>query len=130
MKVLKIIIIGSSFVFLALLGILVWFFFSGGIFSDCETHEISRSKSPSGKYEAMVYIKGCGATTPSATIVALRQDEKVSAFEDIFIIEAAVSIDFEWTGPDQLKIFSPKIITNADIFRKEMNWQTVSIEYQ
>ena len=130
MKVLKIILIGSSFVFLALLGIVVCVFFSKGIFSDCEIHEIARSKSPNGKYEAMVYTKGCGATTSSATIIALRQDREVSAFEDIFIIEASVSIDFEWIGPEQLSIFLPKNITNTDIFRKEMTWQAVSIEYQ
>ncbi|MFA0813988.1 hypothetical protein [Microbulbifer epialgicus] len=81
MKIFKKILIGIGVVLLIPIGVVVWFFSSGGIFGECETQELVRSKSPGDKYEAMVYTKGCGATTPTATIVALRQDRNASAFE-------------------------------------------------
>lgn len=130
MRIFKKILIGIGVVLLIPIGAVVWFFSSGGIFGECETQELVRSKSPSDKYEAMVYTKGCGATTPTATIVALRQDGNASTFEDIFIVEAAGGVGVEWLGPDQLNVTLPKGIADADVFRKEMHWQAVSIEYK
>lgn len=111
------------------LGIAVWFFSSGGVFGECEMQELARSKSPSHTYEAVVYTKRCGATTPTSTIVALRRDEDAAAFEDIFIVEAAGDVGVEWLGPDQLNITFSKGIAEAEVFRKIKRWEEVSVRY-
>ena len=129
MRVLKIGLIGVGVSTLIPVGIVVWFFLSGSIFGECETKELVRRKSPSGGYEAMIYTKDCGATTRVSTIVALRKDVSGGNSQDILIMNAAGDVGVEWLSPDRLSITLPEGTAGANVFRKEMQWQAVSIEY-
>lgn len=130
MKILKILLFIISIAVAASTLVIIFFFSTGGIFGDCEIQEYTRAESPNGKFEMVAYMRNCGATTLAATVVALRENESASSFEDVFIAESVGQINVSWANTYQLSVILPKDIGVESVFKKEERWRDISISYK
>ena len=92
----------------------------------CHDELLRECRSPTGKYEAQVYLRDCGATTSYSTVVCVHQSGWNSA--EIFIIHYRNEINPRWIDDSTLLIeYSGK---TADVFKAIRNWHDIEIEFK
>ena len=77
--------------------------------SGCGNTEESRTRSPNGVFDAVVFVRDCGATTAySAQVALVRAETRVAdAPANVFIDAHKVSIEVRWRGNDTLEVRHP-----------------------
>lgn len=101
-------------------------------FDLCENTIIRSSKSPDNRFVATVFQRGCGATTPTLSVVSMRNlssEQDLDKIEDwVFSIEADSGVEVKWLSDDKLNI---SYMWQGDSpSRKQNIWKEVSIAYQ
>ena len=120
------IIIGMVFVIFAV--IVAIFFSTGGIFGDCSDDVMQRITSPDGQYEAELFVRNCGATTPFSTQVDISQNSSGDNL-DVFYIKGIFSMRIQWIDSNNLKISYENVDREA-IFKQVNDWQDIHISYE
>jgi hypothetical protein len=95
----------------------------------CGEEILSEQKSPNGALVVSLFRRNCGATTDYATGLSIRPvgtDFDPSARDEVLLIDGDVPLAASWTGVDKLAVVVPK---DADIFRREQDWNNVTISY-
>jgi len=101
-------------------------------FSLCDNTNIYSVHSPNNRFVATVFQRGCGATTPTLSIVSIRtlsSEQDLDKVEDwIFSIKADSGVEAMWLSDDKLNI---SYVWQGDApSRKKNIWKQVSILYQ
>ncbi|MCY7339211.1 MAG: hypothetical protein LH465_04565 [Sphingomonas bacterium] len=111
----------------------------GGCSSACKNTIVSKAKSPDGEHIAVLFQRGCGATTGFSTQVSiLAPDEATSGGGNTFVADddhgaAAVGAwggawaDMRWIAPDHLLI---RFAANSRIFEQNGQVSGVKISYR
>lgn len=103
--------------------------------SGCENRILERSPSPGGRWDAVVYVRGCGATTrPTANVSIVRSGKALpdDPGNVMLIDEPAVmaerngDIRLVWTAPDTLAVLFRK---ERNVVRRATRFQDVSVQY-
>ena len=101
----------------------------GACHDPCENEQLLRVTSPDGKREAVVFRRGCGATTaPSTQVSSVAAGAKApTGVGNVIVTEDAANVTPRWISPtDLLLTMDPatRVITrNATV-------DGVSVEYQ
>jgi hypothetical protein len=115
-------------VLLILIG--AWYYwYTVPLFGDCGTDEVTRSRSPDSRYDAVVYTLNCGATTGWATSVAIlspseavpRQGGNVANFDGM------VKVQLRWPAADSLTLTYDK---HEKLFDRAGKVHSVRIVYR
>jgi hypothetical protein len=85
------------------LWVLVFPWIGIGVGGDCADEVVSRSESPGGKYEVVVYLRDCGATTSISTHATVLGGQ--GSFDEKFlVIDGEVNISVVWASEDSLVV--------------------------
>jgi hypothetical protein len=103
--------------------------------SGCRNTLLQRALSPGGEWEAVAYVRGCGATTrPTANVSLLRAGEPVPDApgnlvridEPAVMAEEPGDIALGWSAPDTLLV---RFRANRTAVRKATELQGVTVRY-
>lgn len=91
--------------------------------------------SPAKKYIATLYERGCGATTPTYTMVSIRASSRSFSHGDyVFAAQWRPSVELEWLDEGTLKIrcFGCEEAEDSyhEVFRKEGDWNGIRLLYE
>lgn len=104
---------------------------AGCLGEDCGFQVLSESKSPDSKYIAAIVASNCGATTPFARHVMLRESTEGFDGENrnntIFTERGTRSIDVRWL--DSTHVVIRRIPNQDDIFKELESWKGITISY-
>ena len=114
---------------ISITGLVFFFTTAGGLLGDCDINEISRTVSPNSEYEARVFKRDCGATTLIATVVAIRETEHTTEFQDIFVVEGDLQITANWFNTTELLVSSGSI-DQESVYKNISRWKSVRITYE
>jgi len=111
--------------------LIVVFFATGGIFGDCGVEEVERRKSQDGRFEAMIYMHDCGATTRATWRVSLASSDEPEKFEDVFGGDVRGPVQIQWQGPSALSVKAGAAYRRDDseIYLRQEEWNGVRILY-
>ena len=121
------------------LSILALMLLSGGCSDSCGNSVVSRSHSPDGRYEAVLFQRDCGATTGFSTqISVLEAGGAASGGGNVFVADddhgAARAGDWggpwaevEWLSPVRLRI---RYAARSRVFEKRGAVKGVAVIYQ
>lgn len=101
----------------------------GGCGQGCE-NEVTRSiASPSGKLKAVVFHRGCGATTGFNTQVSLvaATDSLPNDGGNVLIVEGKVPMRIQWSSEERISVSG---LGSAKVFKQESSAFGVAIAYQ
>lgn len=97
---------------------------------DCANTIKSEAQSPDGRYVATVYVRDCGATTDSSSIISLRP--RSSRFNDeegrVFVNKGEQPITLKWNNRVNLSIKCLGCSAET-IFKHDKTWNDISISY-
>ena len=128
--------IGSFIVIVAAVVALLMFLGTGG--GMCGNDVWSESKSPDGKWKAVIFAVDCGATTTSKELAprvsVLRADETFSDRDRGNVFGAGNNgkamppgtVQVTWIGPHELTIQYPSA---ASVFKQETRYKDVTVKY-
>lgn len=116
--------------YLLLLGSAIGLCFLAGCLAEgpCENTLIRQAKSPDGKLKAVVFSRGCGATTGQTVEVSILPATAplpVDAGNVFYADESNVSV--RWLGSSQLQITASG---KAKVYKQETKSGAVSIVYK
>jgi hypothetical protein len=99
-----------------------------GCDAGCNNEGVSTITSPSGTLEAVVFNRGCGATTGFNTQVSIVKpgDEPVGAGNTL-ILDGKVPLQLHWLSASKLSISG---LGSAKIFKQEQSAAGVSVAYR
>jgi hypothetical protein len=104
---------------------------SGCINSDCGNTVVAEAPSPNGKWIATHFERACGATTPFAQIVSLRQSSQpFDGDKDdniVFVMKGEPKIRVSWQSDSSLKIERPLI--RDDIFSSLVDYKGIAVSF-
>jgi len=94
----------------------------------CENVLLRQAMSLDGKLKAVVFSRGCGATTSESVQISILQASAVLPNEagNIFVAEEA-NIYVKWLSTSQLQITVP---AKAQIFHKQQKHGAIQIVYK
>jgi len=101
----------------------------GACESPCVNEVVRRIPSPDNRLEAVIFERGCGATTAGSTQVSLlpKGAELPDEPANVFVINHPSTAAAEWTGPDRLLITYP---AGARVVKSETAHEGVTITYR
>jgi hypothetical protein len=71
----------------------------------CVNAERSRATSPDGRTDAVVFSRGCGATTAGSIQVAIvERGARATGIGNAFVSEDDLPVDVAWSGPRALTV--------------------------
>ena len=132
MKLIKIFTIAIIVLGIVIVGFIVYFII--GIASlgvgTCKNQTISEAHSNDNYYNAVYYVRDCGATTDFSSQVKISKLKNRELFagneETVFVTGNDRNIKMEWVGEKDLRI----IYSGNDQIFKQLNfWQDVKIGY-
>lgn len=100
------------------------------IFSACDLCTntfLDRVPAPSGKYDAVVFTRGCGATTSESVQISIVSSGDNVLDDPVFVADKITTASVEWTSPDELTVRYP---AGARLFRTETVVGSVRIRYE
>jgi len=107
------------------------------LFDGCGNEEYRRTTSPNQRWDAVAFVRDCGATTGFSTQVSIVESTRqlpndsgnVLTFSDN---EGAFAdaIEMHWVADDQLLIRYPASIAGTHIGRKSTHWRQITIRYE
>jgi hypothetical protein len=97
----------------------------------CGVEEVERLKSQDGRFEAMVYIHDCGATTSSTWRVALASADDPDEFVDVFGGDVRGPMQVLWKAPAVLSVKAGAAYRRDDseIYKRLEEWNGVRVLY-
>lgn len=100
-----------------------------GCGSACENEVVSEVTSPSGKFKAVMFERGCGATTGFNTQVSIIDaDESVpDDAGNAIILDELVPLHIQWLSDDELSISGRR---ETQVFKQEEVVNGVRIRYE
>jgi hypothetical protein len=96
---------------------------------DCENEVAARVASPSGKRNAVVFHRGCGATTGFNTQVSVLKatDPLPNEGGNVLIVDDEVPLNVQWDSEGSLSISG---LGSGRIFRQEHFVSGVTVAYK
>jgi uncharacterized lipoprotein YmbA len=96
-------------------------------FDPCENTFIRQAASPDGKLKAIVFSRGCGATTSETVQVSILDANASLPNEagNILVVEE-VNVYVKWLSASQLQVTVP----TAKIFEKQQRHGSITISYK
>jgi hypothetical protein len=127
-KVWIVILTGS-----AILGCAIYYYAALNSLSfACSASILSEAVSPDGRYNATVFERNCGATSPYLRIVSIHPEGSRLRPEDkgswVFVSKDQPNVGATWSGPRQLTIVSDGYSrTPSEQRLKRAHWKDVGI---
>jgi hypothetical protein len=113
----------SHFLFIAAMAIPL-----SGCLSTCENEVASEVASPSGKLKAVLFERGCGATTGFNTQLSIidAADDVPDAGGNAIVLDGRIPLQINWLSDGELTISGWK---TAQIFKQEKLVNGVRLQY-
>lgn len=94
----------------------------------CENTLIRQATSPDGKSKAVVFSRGCGATTSESVQISILEANAPLPDEagNIFVAEES-NVYVKWLSPSQLQVSAPAA---SKIYTKEQKYGSITIFYK
>lgn len=112
----------------SVLVVLVAAVLGGCIVSPCDNDVVSEVRSPDGRRIATVFERGCGATTQTATVVALRDADAAFDGEQqddwVLVVADTVSVEMSWPTPDRLDV---RHAPSDRVRLQQVRWNDVAV---
>jgi hypothetical protein len=94
----------------------------------CENEVLSRTPSPNGRTEAVLFNRSCGATTGYARhITIIPKASEPHGAGDIFIADGEPAVTVRWAGDRELVV---RYAPDAHVLKKEPAYSAVAIRYE
>jgi hypothetical protein len=95
----------------------------------CGNRTLQAVKSPSGRLQAVAFVRDCGAATSFSTqvsIVSAREDLPNSS-GNVLVVEGEVSVSLQWQSDTSLKI---RGVLPAQIYKQESSVSGIQVSYR
>jgi len=95
----------------------------------CENEITGSTASPSGKLKAVVFHRGCGATTGFNTQVSLIKatDSLPNEGGNVLVVEGKVPLKIHWSTEENLSVSG---LGSEKVFRRELSVSGTAITYR
>ena len=97
-------------------------------FDPCENTFIRQAASPDGKLKAVVFSRGCGATTSETVQISILAANASLPHEagNVFVVEES-NVYVKWLSSSQLQVTAPAA---SKIYTKEQKYGSITIIYK
>lgn len=96
--------------------------------SICENDVVSSALSPSGKWKAVVFQRGCGATTDFNTQVSVLPAERGLPDDsgNIYVIDGKGPVNVSWMSDSELEV---RAKVSRNVYKQELSIAGVRVNY-
>lgn len=94
----------------------------------CSNTELSRVKSPSGEYDAVLFSRNCGATTKEGFHLSIIESGDPLNNSEGNVYTTYDRINMSWDGDSKVIIDGPS--EGDDVFKAKAKYKKINIIYQ